>query len=897
MSDAVEAKRYLEGLDEKLKARNPEITLWEQYFEGMHRLQFATSRFRSIFGNLFREFADNWCPLVVEASVERLLINGFRAGTEANEADLEATKIWRDNSLDADYRIAHTEAVKLAHAYVLVDAENKAPETDSPLITIEHPAQAIVMHHPASRRLRLAGLKEWIDENDRLCATLYMADKIYRFEGNEKSGQEEQRSIGWSGLQTGADYLQSPSSQVGYGIEWVPRQGVPFEMENTLKVVPLVPLRNNPTLKGGRSDIAVVIPLQDAVNKTVADMMIASEFASFAQRWATGLEVPKDPQTGRALNNQEFISGPGRVWIAEHPDAKFGQFEASNLQNYVHAVEMLIQHVAALTRTPPHYLLGQALALDTVVPTPTGRRTMEELLVGDLVFDEQGQPQTVEEVFPVLLDEPCYRLTFDDGSEIVADADHKWATSHYAKPRAARDVPRETSVVTTREICNTLKVSGGKDKTAHHFIETCSPLKGSGDLPIDPYVLGIWLGDGDSRAGVITQSAEDADELAELLIATGENVHIRREADKPTIRRLTISPRNGKCKRGHERKHGAKNCEQCEKDRRAGRLGPIINATLTVRLKAAGLIHNKRVPATYLVASHDNRVALLQGLMDSDGHAGANGQVEFTQSEEGLARDVFALAASLGDKPRIASRPHGKKTQFRVTWTPHQKVFRLARKAAAQKVAAIEGHGLALQTSRRYIVGCEPVASVPVRCIRVSGSSKLFLVTDACIATHNSGSFPSGDSLTATETGLVAKVRSKQTDFQVTWNEVMRLAFRAKGSEQANEPIETIWGDPEQRIYSQRVDGALKLSTLGVPQDAIFEEIGKTPQEIARWHAMKRAMAEAEPGSAEAAEHSTLFAIPPAPAPGEKPPPSGPEGNLVQEQAISTVERVARIND
>jgi hypothetical protein len=675
MSDAVEAKRYLEVLDEKLKARNPEITLWEQYFEGMHRLQFATSRFRSIFGNLFREFADNWCPLVVEASVERLHINGFRAGTEANEADLQATKIWRDNCLDADYRIAHIEAVKLAHAYVLVDAENKAPETDSPLITIEHPAQAIVMHHPASRRLRLAGLKEWIDENDRLCATLYMADTIYRFEGNEKSGQEEQRSIGWSGLQTGTDYLQSPSSQVGHGIEWVPRQGVPFEVENALKVVPLVPLCNNPTLKGGRSDIAVVIPLQDAVNKMVADMMIASEFASFAQRWATGLEVPKDPQTGRALNNQEFISGPGRVWIAEHPDAKFGQFEASNLQNYVHAVEMLIQHVAALTRTPPHYLLGQALALDTVVPTPTGRRTMEELLVGDLVFDEQGQPQTVEEAFPVLLGEPCYRLTFDDGSEIVADADHKWVTSHYAKPRAARDVPRETSVVTTREIRNTLKIPGGKDKTAHHFIETCS--------------------------------------------------------------------------------------------------------------------------------------------------------------------------------------------------------------------------------SRHYIVGCEPVASVPVRCIRVSGPSKLFLVTDACIATHNSGSFPSGDSLTATETGLVAKVNSKQTDFQVTWNEVMRLAFRAKGSEQANEPIETIWGDPEQRIYSQRVDGALKLSTLGVPQDAIFEEIGKTPQEIARWHAMKRAMAEAEPGSAEAAEHSTLFAIPPTPQEQEaqKPGPQGPEGNLVEEQAITQAARIARIND
>lgn len=377
--DPALAKRYVEVLDERLKARNPEIQLWENYYEGQHRLQFATQRFRAAFGNLFHEFADNWCELVVNASVERLHINGFRVGTKADEADADAARIWEDNYLSADFRIAHTEAVKLGHAYILVDGENKAFDTDSPLITVEHPTQAIVLHDAANTRYRRAGLKEWIDdETGKIYATLYTPDYIYRFEAVEK-GRSQPVSLTVTGLVTATDYMNTPSSEsaAGRDIDWVPRtNGDPFIIANSLGVVPLIPLRNNPTLKvGGRSDIAVVIPIQDAVNKQIADMLIASEFASFAQRWATGLEVRKDPETGKPINGQDFLAAAGRVWVSEHPDARFGQFEASDLKNYVHSVEMFIQHLAAITRTPPHYLLGQSGAFpsgDSLTATETG---------------------------------------------------------------------------------------------------------------------------------------------------------------------------------------------------------------------------------------------------------------------------------------------------------------------------------------------------------------------------------------------------------------------------------------------------------------------------------------------------------------------------------------------
>lgn len=386
MSDAVEAKRYLEVLDQRLKARNPEIQLWENYYDGIHRLQFATSRFRANFGNLFREFADNWCELVINASVERMKVIGFRTESGTVEADADASEIWRDNAGALQQKMAFTEACKFGTAYFFVDAEHTVEDTNSPLITVEHPAQTITHHDPSNRRRRLAGMKQWQDDAGRLLATVYLPDTVYRFQAEEKRQASTPGStLLASGLQAQTDYMSAPSS--GAAVEWVPRAGAPFEVENKLGVVPLVPIENNPTIKGGRSDLSVVIPIQDAINKELMDMIVASEFAAFMQRWATGIEIPKDPQTGKPLARQDFLASVGRLWAVEDPDAKFGQFQASDLKNYVVAIEMLIQHLAALTKTPPHYLLGQSGNFpsgDSLTATETGLTAKVESKWDDL---------------------------------------------------------------------------------------------------------------------------------------------------------------------------------------------------------------------------------------------------------------------------------------------------------------------------------------------------------------------------------------------------------------------------------------------------------------------------------------------------------------------------------
>lgn len=401
---------FLSQLDIKLRERAPEIELWEQYYEGVHRLAFATSRFRETFGNLFREFADNWMGLIVDASVERLAIQGFRFGDGSDDSDQDAWDMFRDNGLDSDSDIAHTEAVKLGKAYLIVDPHDKT-DLGNPTISVEHPSQTIVACVAGNRKRRKAGLKEWTDHSGYVYANVYFPDGTYRFQTDSKTS-ESQRSTGGLGIYGDvfpADFLGPPAQGcINKDTRWIPRQdGEPFFVAHNLGVVPVIPLENNPSLKvGGRSDIAPIIPIQDGLNKLVMDMIIASEFASFGQRWATGIEIPRDPETQKPISDQRFLAAVSRVWAVEDENAKFGQFEASDLGNYTKAIEMLIQHVAAITRTPPHYLLGQSGNFpsgDSLAATETGlvakvKRKMTNFSAGweeaiRLGFKAKGDPK------------------------------------------------------------------------------------------------------------------------------------------------------------------------------------------------------------------------------------------------------------------------------------------------------------------------------------------------------------------------------------------------------------------------------------------------------------------------------------------------------------------------
>jgi 5S rRNA maturation endonuclease (ribonuclease M5) len=426
--------------------------------------------------------------------------------------------------------------------------------------------------------------------------------------------------------------------------------------------------------------------------------------------------------------------------------------------------------------------LGKALALDTPIPTPKGWTTMGELSAGDEVFGADGCPARVTMATPVMTGHACYRVVFSDGTEIIADADHLWLTETLAAREAHQRYERKPSgpprkrgtdqrdkrrhfpeVVTTEQIRDTLMARGGY--AVNHSVQTCEPLQyAAQELSIAPYTLGAWLGDGTSRNSQITCCDADA-ELLEHIRADGYEVrslsgmqyHIGNRPERQ--RRIAEAQRlmqAGMGMRAAAAHVGVGHEAIGQSARGSGKRATLHDAgsapltpyrTVAMQLAQMGLIQNKHIPRTYLEASVAQRLALLQGLMDTDGTVSADGakggrgngmaSCEFSVTSEQLARDVHELLTGLGIKVAFRSGPaklNGRLvgTRYRLSFQTDLPAFRLQRKA--ERLTPLRTRRAKL----RYIKAVEPVESVPVRCIRVDNDDHLFLAGRGCIPTHNS---------------------------------------------------------------------------------------------------------------------------------------------------------------
>ncbi|MFE2426334.1 replicative DNA helicase [Streptomyces sp. NPDC059373] len=175
-----------------------------------------------------------------------------------------------------------------------------------------------------------------------------------------------------------------------------------------------------------------------------------------------------------------------------------GFTDLDSLTNGLHPGQMIV--IAARPA------MGKALALDTVLPTPAGWTTMGEVNVGDLLLAADGTPTRVVAATDVMVGRPCYEVTFDDGTAVVADADHQWLTDTRASRRSARENSPDrqrthAAVRTTKEIAATLRCTSLADQRLNHSVKNAAPLDLLDQkLPVPPYTLGAWLGDGHSEA-------------------------------------------------------------------------------------------------------------------------------------------------------------------------------------------------------------------------------------------------------------------------------------------------------------------------------------------------------------------------------------------------------------
>lgn len=337
---------------------------------------------------------------------------------------------------------------------------------------------------------------------------------------------------------------------------------------------------------------------------------------------------------------------------------------------------------------------AKALCLDTDVPTPDrGLIKFGELKIGDSLYGPDGEICKIIGKNETHLPK-AFRLHFSDGTSVDCSDQHLWDTS----TKYERKIGKK-STKTTQEIFDTLRVG----KETNHSIENASPVPGSRDDCQLAYVLGYWLGDGNSRSGRFTAHQDQFEEISSRF--KSRKLHITNEA-------------------------------------RRGKAVSFVVPALTYWLRELDLVNNKHIPEKYFMADEATRRELLRGLMDSDGTISKDiGNFTFCNTNERLAKQVRRLVASLGYKATIRNSKttcQGKYEgrAFYVTFsTPTTRPAIFGTRAKEDKRKSVNN---SWYSGRRYIVRAEEIPTKPMFCIEVDSPSKNFLITDQYIPTHNS---------------------------------------------------------------------------------------------------------------------------------------------------------------
>ncbi|WP_329315549.1 replicative DNA helicase [Streptomyces sp. NBC_01262] len=444
-----------------------------------------------------------------------------------------------------------------------------------------------------------------------------------------------------------------------------------------------------------------------------------------------------------------------------------GFTDLDSLTNGLHPGQMIV--IAARPA------MGKALALDTVLPTPTGWTTMGEVSPGDYLIAADGTPTRVVAATDVMVGRPCYEVTFDDGTTVVADADHQWLTDTRASRRSAQENGPDrqrthAAVRTTKEIAATLRCTSLADQRLNHTVKNAAPLDlPDQELPVPPYTLGTWLGDGHSDAAKITSADPEvvqrvANEGFEVVrVGTSITYAIRFAVEKPEPleRSCVVCGKIFVPKLAHVR-----SCGQSCGGRARGVSSPVPHATcvdcgkvcfsafakprcstctrrygslLTV-LRDMGVLGNKHIPQQYLRGSVAQRRALLAGLLDTDGTVTNTGSVQFAVTSRTLAEGFRELLMGLGYRcgmttKRVKGRSEASSIAYIVNFTTSDDVFGLERKRRVHTERRRPGTP---KLSQRFITDAREIDSVPVRCVQVDNPEHLYLATRSMVPTHNS---------------------------------------------------------------------------------------------------------------------------------------------------------------
>lgn len=402
------------------------------------------------------------------------------------------------------------------------------------------------------------------------------------------------------------------------------------------------------------------------------------------------------------------ISVPTTPWLDR------GKLKEIIYENLLpHQTEFLNRYEATVRRYGLNGMLlsaapgaGKAQPLYSNILTPNGWVKMGDIKIGDVVCTPNGKTAKVGGVYPQGKKD-IYELTFKDGRKTRACGEHLWAfIDGGQKPR---NLPPK--IKTTLEMKERLE----KQPNRTHFIPLTKPVEMKpAYLPLDPYVLGLLLGDGGLRYSVIFSSA-DEQLVKEMSARLPEDVELRK-IEGNNVDYVIV---------GKERGNNSV-------------WGTLVDLELKGKYS-----HEKAIPEKYLNGSYEQRLALIQGLMDSDGYVDVQSTVNFCSTSKVLAEQLQYLIRSVGGIARISTKTptythQGEKREGRLAYRVnirHPKpstLFRLDRKVErCNDNGQYTGDVLKLGIASIEFVGVEEA-----QCIMVDDEDHLY-ITDDFIVTHN----------------------------------------------------------------------------------------------------------------------------------------------------------------
>lgn len=295
-----------------------------------------------------------WGQLVIDIVAERLVVQAF-----AFDGDTE--NLWRSfrrNRMEFMQKQVHREALALGTSYASVWPSEKDPNRAK----IAYETGMLVTHEtvPGDPHETAASLKSWFDPTtSRLRTNLYLPDRVVRYISSKKVDERT---------------MPRPEDGIGqpvHNVDW----DVIETVTNPYGQVTMQPFPVRPDWRGyGVSDIEPVAPVIDRIESITANTLLAVELGAFRQKWTTGLEVPRNPETGDPV--EPFKAAIDRLWVSEAPDTKFGAFDATDIRPYLSAVSDAVAQLSAVSRIPTLYFnqsdLSNPPSADSLEASETG---------------------------------------------------------------------------------------------------------------------------------------------------------------------------------------------------------------------------------------------------------------------------------------------------------------------------------------------------------------------------------------------------------------------------------------------------------------------------------------------------------------------------------------------